>query len=282
MVRTPSVAGSFYEADAERLKQQLKASFLHQFGPGALPSAVDKQKRDIVACVSPHAGYMFSGMCAAHVYYELSRQKTPKTIVVMGFNHRGLGAPFSVSAEDWATPLGVARTDRESISNLNIELDEFSHSNEHSIEVQLPFLQFIYGSINFIPINISSHVLRGGIGIEERIASLEDVLVIASSDFTHYGLNYGYIPFRDNVRERLKDLDMGAIQFIEKMDSAGFADYVHSTGATICGHAPIISTIETAKMLGAKKGELLKYSTSGDISGDYSSAVSYAAIVFRK
>ncbi len=223
---------------------------------------------------------MFSGACAAHIYGALSQQVKPKTIIILGTNHSGMGG-ISTSIEDWATPLGVAKIDKEAIKQLGLEVSERAHMYEHSIEVQLPFLQYIWEDFEFVPILVSS-----GLGVdfdlEERISGLSDVLVIASSDFTHYGFNYGYMPFSDNVRERLGELDMGAIKKIEALDEAGFTDYVAATGATICGHAPIAAAIKAAKKLGAKKAELLKYTTSGDIVGDYSSAVAYAAIVFRK
>jgi AmmeMemoRadiSam system protein B len=280
MTRSPYVAGQFYEADPERLRQQIRGSFLHPLGPGELPLSGEKSERDIVACVTPHAGFMYSGACAAHVYGALSMQVKPKTIIILGTNHTGIGG-VTTSFEDWATPLGIVMVDREAIRQLGIEVDERAHRYEHSIEVQLPFLQYIWEDFEFVPIIVSPRLGVDG-NLEDRISELDNVLVIASSDFTHFGLNYGYMPFTDNVRERLRELDMGAITFIEQMDEEGFADYVRSTGATICGHAPISSAIKTAKLLGAKKGELLKYTTSGDIVGDFSSAVAYAAIVFRK
>ena len=280
MVRTPHVAGQFYEADPDRLRKQIEASFLHHLGPGELPPSGDKSERDIVACVSPHAGYMYSGMCAAHIYSKLNQQAKPKTIVILGTNHTGMGG-VTTSIEDWATPLGTARVDKEAIRQLGVEVNERAHRYEHSIEVQLPFLQYIWEDFEFVPIIVSPR-LGVDFDLEDRIAELEDVLVIASSDFTHYGLNYGYMPFTDNVKERLRELDMGAIKKIENLDETGFADYITATGATICGHAPITAASKTVKLLGAKKAELLKYTTSGDIVGDYSSAVAYAAIVFRK
>jgi AmmeMemoRadiSam system protein B len=280
MTRSPYVAGQFYEADPERLKQQIKASFLHSFGPGELPLSGGNSERDIVTCISPHAGVMYSGMCAAHVYSALSQQVKPKKIVILGTNHTGIGG-VSTSIEDWITPLGVAKVDKEAITQLGIEVNERAHRYEHSIEVQLPFLQYIWEDFKFVPISVSPG-LGGGGDLEERIAGLDDVLVIASSDFTHFGLNYGYMPFNDNIRERLFELDMVAIKKIEALDESGFNDYIARTGATICGHAPITSAIKTAKKLGAKRADLLKYTTSGDIVGDYSSAVAYAAIVFRK
>lgn len=271
MTRSPYVAGQFYEADPGRLKKQLEAGFLHKLGPGKTPVKGPKGARDIVACISPHAGYMYSGPCAAHVYYELSREKTPARVVVLGTNHTGLGGAASASAEDWVTPLGVAKTDLDAVKKLGVPVDEYAHRYEHSLEVQVPFLQYIYGvDLRLVPIIVSMTSSKG-VGIEDRLAGLEDPLIIASSDFTHYE----HAPMA-------KEKDEKAIEAILDMDEERFLNIVESTRASICGYAPIISAIITAKKLGAKKAELLKYTTSGDITGDQSSVVAYAAIVFRK
>ncbi len=271
MARSPHVAGQFYELQPERLLKQIEASFLHSLGPGALPESGEKGPRDIVACISPHAGYMYSGACAAHVYYSLSLQTQPKSIVILGPNHTGIGGPVTTSMEDWTTPLGVVRADKEAVKKLGVDVDEYAHRYEHSIEVQLPFLQYIWRDLSFVPVMISAPGIRGGVGIEDRIAELDDVLVIASSDFTHY---------EDAVSA--KEKDSLAIDAILDLDEVRFLEIVEAHRASICGYAPIISTIITAKKLGAKKAELLKYTNSGDITGDYSSVVAYAAIVFRK
>ncbi|RMF89482.1 MAG: AmmeMemoRadiSam system protein B, partial [Methanobacteriota archaeon] len=169
MVRTPHVAGQFYEADPERLRRQIEGSFLHPLGPGALPEkGAARSERDIVACISPHAGYMYSGPPAAHVYHALSGQEPPSRVVILGPNHTGIGGVLSTSIEDWATPLGVARVDREAVAALNIPVDEYAHRYEHSLEVQLPFLQYIYGdSFMFAPVIISA-TGPNGVGIEDR------------------------------------------------------------------------------------------------------------------
>jgi AmmeMemoRadiSam system protein B len=271
MARTPHVAGQFYELQPDRLKQQIKASFLHPLGPGTLPSEGKKAPRDIVACISPHAGYMFSGMCAAHVYFELSKQTVPKTIVILGPNHTGIGGHITTSRQDWITPLGIAKVDTEGVDEVGVEVDELSHRYEHSIEVQLPFLQYIWERFEFIPVMISAPGLREGVGIEDKIAGMDDALVIASSDFTHY-----------EPAESAKEKDGRAIDAILDLDEERFLETISKYNASICGYAPVVSAIITAKKLGAKKGELLKYTNSGDIIGDYSSVVAYAAIVFRK
>ncbi len=271
MARTPHVAGQFYELQPERLKKQIKASFMHSLGPGSMPSTGTKVKRDIVACVSPHAGYMFSGPTAAHVFFELSKQKKPERIVIIGPNHTGIGGPVSTSLEDWVTPLGLVGVDRGAVAALGVEVDEMAHRYEHSIEVQLPFLQYIWEAINFTPLLIAAPGLKGGVGIEDRIAEMHDVLVIASSDFTHY-----------ETAVAAKEKDTIAIDAILDMDEERFLNVVERHRASICGYAPIITTIIAAKKLGAKRAELLKYTNSGDIIKDYSSVVAYAAIVFRK
>jgi AmmeMemoRadiSam system protein B len=210
-------------------------------------------------------------MCAAHLFYELSKQEKPKTTVILGPDHTGLGGVLSSASDDWVTPLGVAKLDRDSLRTLGLEADDRAHAFEHSIEVQLPFLQYIWDDFKFLPIMISAPGVAGGLGVESSIADLEDALVIASSDFTHY-----------ESADSAKEKDDKAIEAILDLDEQRFLEVVEGYRATICGYAPIVSTIIIAKKMGAKKAELLKYTTSGDVTGDYSSVVAYASIVFKK
>lgn len=270
MVRSPHVAGKFYELEPERLKKQIEASFLHRLGPGELPTTNGIVERDIVACIVPHAGFMYSGPTAAHGYMALSRQKKPGRIVIFGTNHTGMGGIFSSAHENWATPLGVVDVDLEGVSRLGVGVDDYAHKFEHSIEVQLPFLQYVWKDIRFIPISVSAPVKETQ-EFERSIQELGDVLIIASSDFTHY----------EHAKDA-KEKDSKAIEAILNLDEEGFLDVVKKYQATICGYAPIYMAIKVAKRLGASKAELLKYTNSGDITGDFNSVVAYAAIVFRK
>jgi len=279
MTRAPYVAGQFYARTKSDLVRQIEQCFLHEFGPGRLPLDIEAEEKSsaqkIIGGIAPHAGYAYSGPCAAHFYLELSKQKT-KRIVILGVNHSGTGYAVAASAESWKTPLGEVSVDPELAELLGLELDEAAHKYEHSIEVQLPFLQYIYGDdFTFLPVSITpAFDIASGIGIEKNFSNLNEkikreVVVIASSDFTHY-----------EDANSAKEKDSKAIEHILALDEKSFLRYVYSRDLSICGYAPIISSIISCKNLGAKKGELLKYTNSGDVTKDYSSVVAYAAIAF--
>jgi AmmeMemoRadiSam system protein B len=286
-MRQPIVDGQFYEANPKALIKQIESCFKDNLGPGSLPSKKSR-KKNIIGVICPHAGYMFSGNCQAFSYKELAEAKAPELYILFGLSHNGFESCISI--EDWKTPLGVLKNDREfgdllsKISGLPI--DELPHQNEHSIEVQLPFLQFVNKEKNFkiLPIIISPDI-----NLKEFAKNLKKVIdqtnktaiLIASSDFIHYGYNYGFAPFKDNIKENMCRLDSGAIEKIKNMDSEGFLSYIKKTGATICGQYPVAALIEAAKLLGAKKAELLKYYTSAEISGDYSNSVGYASVIIK-
>ena len=263
--RKPIVAGQFYESDKLRLVDDIKKCFL----------GVTGSEKDATGVIVPHAGYMFSGKGAAVSYSSLSKKKT---FIIFGLSHSGYES--CVSTLDWETPLGVVKNDFSLSSSLGLPVDEEVHAQEHSIEVQLPFLQYLFKDFNIVPIIVSSDYLEVASKVIDAVKGL-DVGFIASSDFTHYGANYGYVPFVDNVKSEMKKLDMGAIDKIVKLDSRGFLDYIDSTGATICGKYPIACLIEVCKKLGARTGEMLSYYTSGDVAGDYSNAVGYGSIKIK-
>ncbi len=282
MVREPCVAGQFYEGEKEGLLKQIRECFLSKFGPGKLPEK--KKQGTVKAAIVPHAGYMFSGPCAAHAYKRIAESEQPDLFIILGPNHTGFGRT-SVLLDDFSTPLGIAEVDDEFgealMKNSKIDNDARVHRYEHSIEVQLPFLQFCLKKFKFLPIVISSpHYLDElAEGIRKTAEQLKKkVCVIASSDFTHFGYNYGYIPFTENVKENLEKLDKGAIKYIAKFDEEGFLRYVRETGATICGFLPIVVLMKILKNE-KPESELLKYYTSSDMMGDYSNSVSYASIV---
>ncbi len=264
MIRKPIVAGQFYNDNADELRKEIK-KFLDN---------VDLKEKS-VGIISPHAGYAYSGQCAA---YSFSSIEDAEIYIVLGLSHSGYGS--CVSLDDFETPLGIVKNDNEFAKKLiknGLKEDKEAHNNEHSIEVQLPFLQYVKNNPVFVPIIVTEDFEEVAEIIKKTIKEQEKkVVIIASSDFTHYGMNYGYFPFSDNVKENLYKLDKGAINFIIKNDTKEFLDYVKKTGATICGKYPIACLMKILN----KKGKLLKYYTSGDISGDYSSAVGYASIVF--
>jgi hypothetical protein len=274
-MRLPYVAGQFYSSSESGLKEQIKDCFLSPIGPKRLPEKKE-EKRDILGCIVPHAGYMYSGPVAAHVYYKLSTQIKPESIVIICPNHTGRGSGVALSKDDWKTPLGVAKTDKEIVESLwksceILDLDEEAHVYEHSLEVQLPFLQYIYGDFNFVPISLGIQDLDTAREVAACLSTIKkDILVIASSDFTHY-----------EPKEEAEKKDKHAISYILNLDEKKFIQTVYENNLSICGFGPIATCIATVKKRGATKGELLKYATSGDVTGDFSQVVGYAGILFR-
>lgn len=282
--RKAVVAGSFYAANRQSLEAQIKNCFLHEIGPGVLPASAQEKERKIMGIIVPHAGFMYSGPVAAHSYLKLSFEKTPRTIIILGPNHRGLGGEVSLmSSGQWQTPLGTIEID-QSIANEIIAHDEKrilqddfqAHLFEHSIEVQLPFLQFIYPNNEFkiIPISIINQQLVSMKYLAEIIYETikdkyQDFLLIASSDFTHY-----------EEQESTKHKDSEGIKEILKMDTDLFYMTIQNNNASICGPGPISVVMEACRKLGVNQGQLLKYATSGDVSGIYDQVVGYASIIF--
>ncbi len=283
MIRKPIVAGQFYPGEKTELLQEIRRCFASELGPGKA-----RPREKVLGAVVPHAGYPFSGACAAHSYNAI-RDNQYDLFIILGFSHSGLGtSDAGTMLADWETPLGIAKVDADFtkllVDKTPVEIDDNAHLHEHSIEVQLPFLQFIFDDFRFVPVSVSHSCdfAKTGKAVAEAIkGSKKKVCVLASSDFTHYGMSYGYVPFTDDVKERLKKLDMGAVELITRLDSKSFLDYVIRNEATICGYNAIALQIEILKSMGARRGELLKYYTSADIIGDYSNSVSYVSMVFE-
>ncbi|MCX6742557.1 MAG: AmmeMemoRadiSam system protein B [Candidatus Pacearchaeota archaeon] len=306
-MRKAIVAGQFYSAEEEELKKQIESCFKNKFGPGGikglnLNNSKSPSIKLIRGLISPHAGYIFSGACASHGFSEflkLKKENLPKTFILLGPNHSGhANSSFSLSLEDFETPLGIVKNNKELGKKLlekckseGLIQDELAHKHEHSLEVQLPFLQYIYElkktDFQIVPIVISANKYEDCTNLAESIAevlkkinekSKENVCIIASSDFTHFGSNYGFKPFSKNIKENLYSLDNKAIDSILQFNSKEF--YGKAMETTICGTFGIIILIEILKKLGVKKSKLLKYYTSGDIIHEYDSAVGYASIIF--
>jgi AmmeMemoRadiSam system protein B len=279
-LRKPAVAGYFYPKDKERLLELIEWSFKHKLGPGALPVVSSERVRGLIGYVAPHAGYIYSGPIAAHVYYDAASYGKPETVVIIGTNHTGYGPPISVYPEGaWETPLGTLLVDSEfgkaitEYSDL-ADLDVYAHIEEHSVEVQLPFMQYVFGGdIKIVPIVMGIHTPEAAKDLARAIVkSVErtkrDILILASSDFNHYE------PHDVTVRK-----DMNAISRILELDTEGFYKTMLSDNISICGPGGIMTIIEITKMLSGK-ATLLKHATSGDISGDKSATVGYASIKF--
>jgi hypothetical protein len=282
MTRQPSVAGLFYPNKKEELIEMIKKCFLDKKGPGELCQK-NKDKKTM-AIISPHAGYFYSGMCAANGYKEIGETKAD-TYIILGNSHEGYTT--CISTEDWQTPLGIAENDKEmteAIIKEGIEENNEAHYNEHSIEVQIPFLQFIKEKPKIVPIMIGQeeNYKETAKKIFNAIKKTKKkTIIIASSDFTHYGPNYDYIPFTEKVKENIQKMDNQAIEIIKKMDADKFTEHIQIEASTICGAYPIAVCMEICRLDGVKKATLLKYYTSGDVVHDYKNAVGYASIKFE-
>ena len=280
-LRQPAVAGSFYAGDSKSLNKQIENCFLHKIGLGKIPLLNPKKGNNIIGVVSPHAGYMYSGPVAAHGFYKIALDGKPDTIIILGPNHQGFGEDVSIIAEGkWKTPLGELKIDAEMAEDIiknskTIKIDNKAHQSEHSIEVQLPFIQYIFGNnIKFVPICMTRQDIDTDIEIAQSICSSvvgKNILIIASSDFTHY-----------EPQEYAKNVDKQAINAILEFNPKKLYDMIHRQNLTMCGPGPITVMLIACETLGAKKAELLKYATSGDVSGAYGQVVGYASIIIKK
>lgn len=275
-VRYPAVAGQFYPGSPGALRKEV-GDFL-----AAAPSRGVGGR--VVGLISPHAGYAYSGGTAAYGY-SLLRGRGITRVVVLAPTHRvGFRGAALTDSAFYRTPLGDVPVDRAACDELakkpGYVMLPRAHEGEHSLEVQLPFLQEALGEFTLVPVIVGEGDTGDYAAIAAPLRRLLDgkTVVVASSDFTHYGANFGYLPFTDDVRENLRALDLGAAAFAEKRDAAGFAAYVDRTGATICGHAPIGILLETLPR--EARGTLLHYTTSGDLTGDWGHCVSYVSMLF--
>lgn len=279
--RKPIVSGQFYAADEERLDRQIRNCFTNKFGPRELPGArVNSNK--LFGVIVPHAGYAYSGPGQAWCYKEIAESAFPDVYIILGVNH---SAPKTcASSEDWETPYGTVQCDAELVKALEengLPIDNGTHHYEHSIEIQLPFLQFVSRDrerdIRIVPIMIADdEYIKWGKIIQHTLKETgKKAVVICSSDFTHYGEDYGYTPFSDAKKE-MKEFDMKAMNHIIDTNSEALLNYCKKTGATICGRNGI------AVLLWLAQGEtvkVLKYYTSADVLKDWNSAVGYASVV---
>jgi AmmeMemoRadiSam system protein B len=278
-MRPPVVAGQFYEGSKEELIKQIEWCYRHPVGPGKLPK-LQRGKRSMLGLVSPHAGYIYSGPVAAHGFAALAHDGRPERIVILGPNHHGIGSGVSlVSSGRWRTPLGEVEVDGELARAILreceiIDDEEEAHRHEHSIEVQLPFLQHLLGEFRFVPICMMFQDLRTSLEVGEALASAcggKDVLLIASTDFTHYE------PHEQAVRK-----DRAAIEKILSLDPRGLVETVEGEGISMCGYGPVAAVLEACKRLGAGEAKLLKHATSGETSGFMGEVVGYASIAIYK
>lgn len=275
-IRTPAVAGMFYPNTQQELRSAIRDCFLHDFGPGKLPPASDG--KNIIGVICPHAGYMYSGPIAAYSYYAISSLK-PDLVIIIGPNHWGIGCSIAAMKDGlWRTPLGDVQVDTDTALEVNrvsknIELDFFSHTRDHSIEVQIPMLQEIYShKFKILPIILidQSYNTASEIGkAVSKIAKNKKTVIVGSSDFTHYEEN-----------EFAHKQDKSLIEPILRMDVDKFYNILQENQVSACGYGAIASTIIACKELGATRATLEKYATSGDVTGEKKSVVGYASIIF--
>jgi len=266
-IRKPAVAGQFYPSLEKELTAQIE-------------SFIDKKqdKRDVIGCVLPHAGYIYSGSVAVKT---ASRINIKDRIILLGPNHTGYGTAFSIMSEgSWQTPLGDVEIDNQLAKQLlshskALENNYAAHLYEHSLEVELPILQYFKKDFKIVPITIMSqeaNVLKEvGENIAEVIQNLKlegSVMLVASSDMTHY---------EPKITAAKKDKE--AIEAILKLDEDGLIKKIRQLNISMCGWAPVVLMLVAAKRLGAAQAELVKYQTSGDVTGDTASVVGYAGII---
>ena len=265
--RPAAWAGQFYPGNREELLAEIKRY-----------DAGQAEKEKCLGLVSPHAGYIYSGHVAGAAF---SRIDIPDRVLILAPKHRLPGADIALSPDDaWETPLGDVETSPELNSEIMrhcpmVELDALAHAREHSAEVQVPFIQYYNPDARISAIVLHSQdyeELRGlGEGIAEAIRALRgDVLIVASSDMSHF-----------ESQEFTEKQDKLAIDKVVALDGRGLLETVQAHRISMCGYAPTTAMLTACAELGAKEARLVKYATSGDVTGDRSSVVGYASIIVK-
>lgn len=273
--RPPAVAGQFYEADSARLARQVESCFTDARGPGELPTRQRRSDRTLRAIVVPHAGLVYSGAIAAHAYAAVAADRPPESVLVLGVDHHGLGAPAALSDVDWETPLGPVAVDHALVRALTrgpVEVDESAHRDEHSIEVQLPFLDYTIPKprfaalmVRFGPYEFLEEVARA---VAAALAG-RDVLVVASTDFSHYV-----------TPEEARRLDHLAIERILACDARGLYDTVVRHEISMCGIAPT-TVLLAALSREPLRARLLRWGHSGEVER-MARVVGYASLTLEE
>ena len=271
-IRQPAVAGRFYPRNAQRLREEIETFTTVR---AAADQCAAEPAIRALGCIVPHAGYVYSGAVAGALYRRL---ELPSRFVILCPNHTGQGEPLAIMSEGaWHTPLGDAPIDSEVAENLKsvmalLSEDPQAHRYEHALEVQLPFLQVLRPDFRFVPITVGTSDFQAlsalGIAIGNALTKLgEPAMVIASSDMNHYE--------NDSVT-RAKD--NRAIEQVLALDARGLYDTVREAHISMCGYAPATVMLTAAREMGATGAELVRYATSGDVSGDRDMVVGYAGI----
>jgi len=283
MIRDARYAGSWYDGSESKLKETLKTFFeTDDRGPKKIPQINKDGPREIIGIVSPHAGYVYSGAIAAHSYAEVALDGKPDTFIVVGIDHRGVGtSPASIQIDGgWKTPLGTVKINNSIASKIlssakKITDSPGAHRLEHSLELQVPFIQYIYGSdIEIVPIIISS----GSLSVFQDVGAAiggscegTNTVLIASTDFTHM-----------ESANDAKEQDQKAIDAILKLDEDMLYNTVKNNRISMCGYGSTSAVIAASKKMGATKATLIKYGHSGEVSGDNNQVVGYGSIKITK
>ena len=278
-VRRAAVAGSFYPSEANHLTQLLQECFVtHPLGPRGVASPTPS----LLGGMVPHAGYVYSGACAAHFFSRLETDLD--SVILMGVNHRGEGAKVALSPADyWETPLGKVKVDHSLGEFLKDRVsflvdDEHAHRQEHSIEVQIPFLQRVLGKFSFLPVSFSHLSEQECIHVGEMMAHLYEAeakkgkktVLIASSDLSHY-----------LSRQETERLDRLAVEQILSLEPMGLLNTVERSNISMCGVYPTAVLLAAARTLGARRAQLLKHCHSGDVA-PMNEVVGYASVTVER
>jgi MEMO1 family protein len=283
-IRKPYFDGQFYDSNKDELQKYITATVEKEL-------STEPINNHVRAVILPHAGYVFSAQTAIKTLLRAAEGNYSKVLVIAP-SHR---VPFRGIAlaefDTFRTPLGDIPVDMDSVSNITgtgnnyIAYMSDAHENEHSLEVELPLLQHFFKDFELIPIinGLIDEASARHIAINLKDWWKEDILWVISSDFTHYGRSFNYLPFHKDIKENLRKLDLGAAKLIINKDLHGFCQYLNKTGATICGCGAIqilLAVLECIDKENKIDAELVHYTTSGNLTSDYSQCVSYAGITF--
>jgi AmmeMemoRadiSam system protein B len=280
--------GMFYPADNYELQAKIKELYLHDKGPGEIPGK--RGDKVIKGVVVPHAGYEFSGACAAFAYEEIAKCKFPDLFIMLAPNHKGNGNFTTLQGLE--TPFGNVRIDQDFARvlmkrNNQVVVNDEIFKEEHSIDVQLPMLQQATNDraheLKILPILVSNDVdiVKLGLDISEALIDMEkEAVFVVSSDFTHYGRKFHYVPFLEDVANNVAKMDKDIIDFLKARDLEGLADYAHGNKISVCG---LYAMLIFMKAVNYKKCDLLQYYNSDDLKDNpsYREFVSYASLVFE-
>ena len=282
MLRQPAVAGAFYPDNPEKLVELIESSFLDDAGVGHIPKLKSFEDKDYpINVMVPHAGYQYSGAIASHGYCKIVENGFPEVFIIISPNHTGFGSEISVFNEgSWITPLGNVEVDAE-FADAVIDASDFAsadftaHIREHSIEVQLPFLQYFSDDFKIVPITMGRQNFVTSSDLAKAIFEAADKLdksycVIASTDLSHF-----------NNQEKANKVDAFVLEDIEEMNEFKLFVEVVQYNITMCGYGPVMTTMSLSKKVNKNTSEILAYGTSGDVSGDFTSVVGYASGIFK-